>query len=189
MDSLHHLSAWKAELKVLVAEAQKRAESNDTIRQLAPGASQAEGITGDSEGTLSLAKSVLPKASPHRNGPGPGGAQVGLVTGGGSGNSGKKVIFHVDFDAFFVSCGLATRPELKGQPVVVCHSQGGGGGVVGGDGGGKGQGASDRVVSDRGGSSTSEIASCSYEARAKGVKNGMSLGQARRLCPEVQTIP
>lgn len=38
--------------------------------------------------------------------------------------------------------------------------------------------------------STSEIASASYEARAKGVRNGMSLGRARTLVgPELQTIP
>ncbi|EJT52125.1 hypothetical protein A1Q1_06663 [Trichosporon asahii var. asahii CBS 2479] len=78
----------------------------------------------------------------------------------------EKVIFHVDFDAFFVSVGLAKRPDLKGKPVVVCHSSGGGR------------------------ASTSEIASASYEARAKGVKNGMSLGRARELCgDDLATIP
>ena len=35
----------------------------------------------------------------------------------------------------------------------------------------------------------SEIASCSYEARAKGIKNGMFMGGALKLCPELQTIP
>lgn len=78
-----------------------------------------------------------------------------------------KVIMHVDFDAFFVSCGLALRPDLKGKPTVVCHSQGRQGTL----------------------GSTSEIASCSYEARAKGVKNGMSLGRARELCPGIVTLP
>ena len=38
-------------------------------------------------------------------------------------------------------------------------------------------------------SSMSELASCSYEARAKGVKNGMFLGPALKLCPELKTIP
>ncbi|XP_013397890.1 DNA repair protein REV1 [Lingula anatina] len=37
--------------------------------------------------------------------------------------------------------------------------------------------------------SMAEIASCSYEARKAGVKNGMFMGQARRLCPELVTIP
>jgi DNA repair protein REV1 len=81
-------------------------------------------------------------------------------------SSGDKVIFHVDFDCFFVSCGLATRPHLRGKPSVVCHSQ-------------TGKNAS-----------TSEIASASYEARDKGVKNGMSLGRARQLVGDtLQTIP
>ena len=37
--------------------------------------------------------------------------------------------------------------------------------------------------------STSEIASCSYEARSVGVKNGMWLGQARQLCPNLVCVP
>ncbi|THH06773.1 hypothetical protein EW146_g9508 [Bondarzewia mesenterica] len=79
----------------------------------------------------------------------------------------EKVIMHCDFDAFFVSAGLIDRPHLKGKPVVVCHSQGAQGGA----------------------SSTSEIASASYEARKFGIKNGMSLQQARTLCPAIMTIP
>ena len=34
-----------------------------------------------------------------------------------------------------------------------------------------------------------EIASCSYEARASGVRNGMLLGAARKLCPSIQCVP
>ncbi|KAI5480507.1 DNA repair protein REV1 [Pseudohyphozyma bogoriensis] len=77
-----------------------------------------------------------------------------------------RTIFHVDFDCFFVSAGLIKRPDLRGKAVAVCH-------------GGKSEGAA----------STSEIASCSYEARAKGVKAGISLGRARELCPEIETLP
>ena len=33
------------------------------------------------------------------------------------------------------------------------------------------------------------MASCSYEAREAGVKNGMFLGPALKLCPDLQTIP
>ncbi|XP_075238161.1 rev1 DNA directed polymerase [Lycorma delicatula] len=36
--------------------------------------------------------------------------------------------------------------------------------------------------------SMSEIASCSYEARKAGVRNGMFLGQALKLCPDLKTI-
>jgi DNA repair protein REV1 len=66
-----------------------------------------------------------------------------------------------------VAVGLLDRPELAGKPVVVCHSQGSGGGT----------------------SSTSEIASAGYEARKFGIKGGMSLQQARKLCPTIVTIP
>uniref|UniRef100_A0A1I8F1V2 UmuC domain-containing protein n=1 Tax=Macrostomum lignano TaxID=282301 RepID=A0A1I8F1V2_9PLAT len=37
--------------------------------------------------------------------------------------------------------------------------------------------------------SWSEVASCSYAARACGVRNGMLLGRARELCPELITVP
>ena len=42
-----------------------------------------------------------------------------------------------------------------------------------------------RTVTEAAGISMSEIASCSYEARAKGVKNGMFMGSALKLCPEL----
>lgn len=125
---------------------------------------------------LSFTDSTLPKAQTK-----PTTTTIGQSRGHHNLNGdSEKVIFHVDFDAFFVSCGLATRPELRGKPVVVCHSQGT-----------QGSTKDDRNqnATDSGKGSTSEIASCSYEARAKGVKNGMSLGQARRLCPDVQTMP
>lgn len=146
---LHHLSTWKAELKTLVAEAQKRVEETSASKQLAPRASQRQ--------AYSLAHAVLPRIPDRVDAPRPP---------GNPSNTSKRVIMHVDFDAFFVSCGLASRPELRGKPVVVCHAQG-----------------------NQGASSTSEIASCSYEARAHGVKNGMSLGQARGLCADIRTIP
>lgn len=37
--------------------------------------------------------------------------------------------------------------------------------------------------------SLSEIASCSYEARKFGLRNGMFLGEALRRCPDLKTIP
>ncbi|KAJ7491098.1 hypothetical protein FB451DRAFT_1349439 [Mycena latifolia] len=79
----------------------------------------------------------------------------------------ERVIMHCDFDCFFVAAGLLSHPDLRGKPVVVCHSQGNQGGN----------------------NSTSEIACASYEARAAGIKNGMSLQQARKLCPTVLTMP
>ncbi|KAI5820457.1 DNA polymerase IV, partial [Pyronema omphalodes] len=75
-----------------------------------------------------------------------------------------RYIFHIDFDSFFCSVSLLSHPELKGKPVAVCH------------------GSSKH-------STTSEIASCNYIAREKGVKNGMWLEQARKLCPSLVTLP
>ncbi|KAG7256812.1 hypothetical protein CRUP_027249, partial [Coryphaenoides rupestris] len=37
--------------------------------------------------------------------------------------------------------------------------------------------------------SLAEIASCSYEARAAGVRNGMFFGKAKQLCPALQAVP
>lgn len=37
--------------------------------------------------------------------------------------------------------------------------------------------------------SLSEIASCSYEARKAGVTNGMFMGAALKLCPNLKAIP
>ncbi|XP_074847721.1 DNA repair protein REV1 isoform X4 [Carettochelys insculpta] len=42
---------------------------------------------------------------------------------------------------------------------------------------------------DISGLSMAEIASCSYEARQVGVKNGMFFGQAKQLCPSLQAVP
>ncbi|PNJ09944.1 REV1 isoform 4 [Pongo abelii] len=37
--------------------------------------------------------------------------------------------------------------------------------------------------------SRAEIASCSYEARQLGIKNGMFFGHAKQLCPNLQAVP
>ncbi|KAI0781503.1 DNA repair protein [Trametes elegans] len=176
---LHHLSTWKAELKNLVAEAQERAENGgdeawskiaQVLKQATgsnpPTASQAavdriveENIIGRGLGSGGLEGDVSMR-----------GAQlVKRVPGKGKEKvaGDERVIMHCDFDSFFVSAGLIDRPHLRGKPVVVCHSQG----------------------TTGGGSSTSEIASASYEARKFGIKGGMSLQQARKLCPTVITIP
>ncbi|KAL9545604.1 hypothetical protein MBANPS3_007072 [Mucor bainieri] len=76
-----------------------------------------------------------------------------------------RVVMHVDFDCFFASVGIKDRPHLKELPVAVSHS---------------------KVVSE---ASSSDIASCNYVARAYGVRNGMTVGMAKGLCPSLQVIP
>ncbi|XP_063625438.1 DNA repair protein Rev1 [Cydia splendana] len=128
---------------------------------------------------------------------------------------GGKTIMHIDMDCFFVSVGLRKRPELRGKPVAVTHSKGGQGRPkrAGVDRDTefnlyrekqakkleKATGINEDIKletrvdaigdeDDKYGS-MSEIASCSYEARAKGISNGMFMGAALRLCPDIQTIP
>ncbi|KIM49579.1 hypothetical protein M413DRAFT_15584 [Hebeloma cylindrosporum] len=153
---LHHLATWKSELKDLVQEAQERAETG-VSGHVGKVDSEARSIAADGAGGVSMRGAELVLKSPSSKFKGKAKALEDQ----------ERVIMHCDFDCFFVSAGLVSRPELKGKPVVVCHSQGGQGGA----------------------SSTSEIASSSYEARKFGVKNGMNLQQARQLCPDIITIP
>ncbi|XP_063679934.1 DNA repair protein REV1-like isoform X1 [Bolinopsis microptera] len=78
----------------------------------------------------------------------------------------SSVILHIDIDCFFVSISLRTRLHLRGKPVCVTH-------------------AKPNENSD----SYAEISSCSYEAREFGVKNGMFLGKALKLCPNIIAVP
>lgn len=84
----------------------------------------------------------------------------------------QEIVMHIDMDCFFVSVSLKKHPHLKGVPVAVTHSKG-----------------RNESTSAENFHSMSEIASCSYEARAKGLKNGMFVGAAMKLCPELKTIP
>jgi DNA polymerase-4 len=72
----------------------------------------------------------------------------------------RRVIAHVDMDAFYVSVELQSRPELVGLPVVVA-------------------GSGPRAV----------VTTASYEARKFGVFSATSAAQARRRCPQAVFIP
>jgi DNA polymerase IV len=68
-------------------------------------------------------------------------------------------IVHLDADAFFVSCELALRPDLRGKKTAV------------------------------GGRERGIISSASYEARACGVYTPMPSQRARQVCPDLIMLP
>lgn len=72
----------------------------------------------------------------------------------------NRVVMHLDMNSFFASVEQSYNPDLKGKPIVVTGSQ-------------------QRTV----------ILTASYEARKFGVKTGMMLYEAKRLCPEVIMVP
>ena len=77
---------------------------------------------------------------------------------------GRRWILHVDLDEFLAAVEVGRRPELRGRPVVV---------------GGSGDPTEPRKV----------VATASYEARRFGVRSGMPLRTAARLCPDAVFLP
>lgn len=68
----------------------------------------------------------------------------------------KRTILHIDMDAYFASVEQKANPFLRGKPIMVCGDP-------------KGR---------------SVVTTASYEARAWGVKTGMNLWEAKKLCPQ-----
>jgi DNA polymerase IV (DinB-like DNA polymerase) len=70
----------------------------------------------------------------------------------------QRIIMHLDMDSFYASVEMRDRPELQGKPVVI--------------------GADPKNGKGRG-----VVSTCSYEARAFGIRSAMPISQAFVLCP------
>ena len=72
----------------------------------------------------------------------------------------RRVIAHLDIDAFYVAAELRRRPELRGKPVIIAWR-------------------GPRAV----------VTTASYEARRFGVASAIPVSRARRLCPDGVYLP
>jgi len=75
-----------------------------------------------------------------------------------------RIIFHIDMDSFYASVEIQRNPSLKGKPVIV--------------------GADPKTGTGRG-----VVSTCSYEARRYGVRSGMPISKAYKLCPNGVYLP
>ncbi|HOL67139.1 MAG TPA: DNA polymerase IV, partial [bacterium] len=73
----------------------------------------------------------------------------------------ERVILHVDMDAYFASVEQQINPSLRGRPVLVCGNP----------------------------LTKTVVASASYEAKRQGVRSGMSIPEALKLCPDAILVP
>jgi len=69
---------------------------------------------------------------------------------------------YLDFDGFFASVEQQAHPHLRGKPVGVVPFAG---------------------------AERSSVIACSREAKARGVKNVMTIADARRICPDIILVP
>jgi DNA polymerase IV (archaeal DinB-like DNA polymerase) len=75
-----------------------------------------------------------------------------------------RIIFHLDMDHFYTAVEIRERPGLAGRPVV-----------VGAD--------------PKGGAGRGVVSTSNYEARKVGVRSGMPISRAWRMCPKAVFLP
>ncbi|MEH6974345.1 DNA polymerase IV [Bacillus glycinifermentans] len=73
-----------------------------------------------------------------------------------------RIIFHIDMNSFYASVETAFDPSLSGKPLAIAGN-----------------------AKERKGI----VVTCSYEARARGVKPPMPLWEAKRICPDLIVKP
>ncbi|KAL6039319.1 hypothetical protein STEG23_014158, partial [Scotinomys teguina] len=183
---LHHISTWKCELTEFVNTLQRQSSGifpgREKLKKMKTGRSS---LVVTDTGSMSVLSS-----SRH-----------------------QSCVMHVDMDCFFVSVGIRNRPDLKGKPVAVTSNRGTGRAPLRPGANpqlewqyyqnktlkGKAADIPDSSVWENQDStqtngidsvlSKAEVASCSYEARQFGIKNGMFFGHAKQLCPNLQAVP
>ncbi|MFW6111237.1 MAG: DNA polymerase IV [Thermoproteota archaeon] len=79
-------------------------------------------------------------------------------------NNEERIVAHVDMDHFFTAVEVREHPEWEGEPVV-----------VGAD--------------PEGGAGRGVVSTCNYQAREFGVRSGMPISRAWKLCPQAVYRP
>ena len=72
----------------------------------------------------------------------------------------ERAVLHIDMDAYFASVEEKSNPFLKGKPIIVSGDP----------------------------ETRTTVATANYQARTYGIKSGMPLKQALRLCPKAEIV-
>jgi DNA polymerase-4 len=93
----------------------------------------------------------------------------------------ERCIAHLDMDAFYASVELLRYPQLQAQPVVIGGRRRAAAATEAAD-----AGRFERLADYQG---RGVVTTATYAARAFGIRSGMALMQAARLCPQAVLLP